>query len=199
MIRNINRSVSQWLVLVFIIGLAGCTGLPVTTDYDTGRDFSSLKTYAWVTPKKPLMVDPLVDNDLMVGRIQRAVEAELTARGYVKADADQGADFFITYHVSAEDRINVTNFHSHYGYYPCWGCYPFGINHRHANDIHVRHYKQGTFMLDVIDPASEQLMWRGVAGKRLTSGTPQERDDYVRSIIGAILAEFPPGLIGVAS
>lgn len=64
-----------------------------------------------------------------------------------------------------------------------------------GNDIYVRQYKQGTFMLDIVDPASRELIWRGVAGKRLNSGTPQERDDYVRGIVSAILAEFPPTLV----
>ena len=48
-------------------------------------------------------------------------------------------------------------------------------------------------MIDVIDPASSALIWRGIAGRRLTGDTPQERDIYVNEIVAAILAEFPPG------
>ncbi len=162
----------------------------MNTDYDTSRDFAALKTYAWLKPQEKLVSDPLVDNDLMNARIKRSVTAELRKRGYTEASGTEGADFLITYHVSSEDKISVDSFHGSYGYYPCWGCYGPGFGY--DRDVHVRQYKQGTFMLDVIDPASEKLMWRGTAGKRLVSGTPEERDEYVRSIVTAILEKFPP-------
>ncbi len=185
-------------VAVLLLIVVGCAGIPVSTDYDTHRDYAALKTYAWLTPEKKLIVDPLVDNDLMNKRVQRSVESELAALGYTKAGVDDGADFFVTYHVSAEDKISADSFRGHYGYYPCWrGCFGYGFG-GHDHDVSVRQYKQGTFMIDVIDPASRELMWRGVAGKRLNSGTPAERDDYVRSIVNAILMEFPPTAVVVA-
>ncbi len=179
-------------LLLAMLSLAACTSISVSTDYDTERDFNRLSTYAWMEPKQKLLVDPLVDNDLMNKRVRRAVEGQLASLGFVKAEGDKGADFFITYHVSAETKISVNSFHSSYGYYPsCWnGCYGYG--HGYGRDISVRQYKQGTFMLDVIEPASSELIWRGVAGQRLSSGTPEERDLYVDNIVAAILAEFPP-------
>jgi hypothetical protein len=195
----VMKSFKLLSVAVLLVLTVACAGIPVSTDYDTSRTFSSLKTYAWMTPKKVLIIDPLVDNDLMNRRVQRAVERRLAALGFSKASEQQGADFFITYHVSAEDRISVSNFHSSFGYYPCWnGCYGPGFGSVGMNDVSVRHYKQGTFMLDVVDPASSELMWRGIAGKRLASGTPQERDAYVDSIVDAILAKFPPSLSNTA-
>ena len=186
-------------IATLVLAVAGCAGISVSTDYDTSRDYGSLKTYAWMTPAKKLITDPLVDNDLMNKRVQRSVESELAALGYVKASGDEGADFFVTYHVSSEDKISVSSFHGHYGYYPCWrGCYGYGYGGR-GSDISVRQYKQGTFMIDVVDPASRELMWRGVAGKRLSSGTPEERNEYVRSIVTAILAKFPPTLFGATA
>lgn len=180
------------LMVVILSAMAGCAGISVSTDYDTSRDFSTLKTYAWLEPKAKLVIDPLVDNDLMDKRIRRSVDAELQKRGYIKATGDKAADFLITYHVMAEDKLSVSSFQGAFGYYPCWnpGCagYGYGID----PDISVQQYKQGTFMLDVIDPASKRLIWRGVAGEPLTSGTPQQRDAYVRAIVGAILAKFPP-------
>ena len=181
------------LFALLLVVLTACSSISVVTDYDTSRDFSSLKTYAWLEPKKKLVIDPLVDNDLMVQRIHRSVDAELKQLGYTQATGDKSADFLITYHVSAEDKISVSSFHGSYGYYPCWhGC--IGPGFGYDPDIYVRQYKQGTFMLDVIDPASDKLMWRGVAGKPLSGGTPGERDDYVQAIVDAILSKFPPSL-----
>ena len=179
------------LVAIAIMGLVACGTISVYTDYDTSRDFSTLKTFGWLASKQKLVEDPLVDNDLMAQRIQRAVEAELQTRGYTKASGEESVDFLVTYHVAAEDKISVNSYHTNFGYYPCWhGCY--GPAWGYDSDVYVSQYKQGTFMLDIVDPASEKLMWRGSAGKRLSSGTPEERDAYVRGIVGAILAKFPP-------
>ncbi|MEE8059001.1 MAG: DUF4136 domain-containing protein [Pseudomonadales bacterium] len=181
------------LMAMLLVVMAGCAAIRVTTDYDASRDYAALKTYAWLEPSKKLIVDPLVDNDLMNSRVRRSVESEMTVLGYVKARGDKGADFLISYHVSAEDKLSVSSFHSHFGYYPCWhGCFGYGQGLGHGSDISVRQYKQGTFMLDVVDLASNELMWRGVASKQLNSGSPEERDDYVREIVAAILAKFPP-------
>ena len=188
----IKSQLIKLAVFLGVVSLVACTGITVNTDYDTERDFNSLSTYAWMEPKQKLIIDPLVDNDLMNKRVRRAVESQLAALGFVKAEGDKGADFFITYHVSAETKLSVNSFHSSYGYYPsCWnGCYGYGAGY--GRDVSVRQYKQGTFMLDVIAPASSELIWRGVAGQRLNNGTPQERDAYVDKIVAAILLEFPP-------
>jgi hypothetical protein len=186
-----NMLMIRCTVVALLLQLVACAGLPVSTDYDVSRDFAALKTYAWLEPPKKLVVDPLVDNDLMAARVQHSVDAELAALGYRKVAGAESVDFLVSYHISAEDQISFSSFHSHFGYYPCWhGCYGPGFDH--DDDLMVNHYKQGTFMLDVIDPASKKLMWRGIAGRRLVAGTPQERDDYVRSIVTAIVAKFPP-------
>ena len=181
----------QLLAASLVVLLAACGGIAVNTDYDTSRDLSQLKTYAWLTPEKKLVVDPLVENDLMDRRVKRAVEQQLAAQGFRKASGDEGADFLVNYHVVAEDKLEVDTFYDNFGYYPCWGCY-YGHPRFGGRDVTVRQYKQGTFMLDVVDPASKALIWRGVAGRKLNNGTPAERDAYVNGIVTAILAKFPP-------
>lgn len=187
------RSIKMWVGLLGLLSLAACSSIQVNTDYDTSRQYSALKTYAWMKPKQEVVIDPLVNNDLMQRRVERAVERSLAAQGFVKATGEQSADFLVTYYVSAETKLSVTNFHSDFGYYPCWGgCYRYGFGYGMNQDISVRQYKVGTFMLDIIDPATSELMWRGAAGKQLSTGTPEERDTYVTEIISAILAKFPP-------
>ncbi|WP_159931177.1 DUF4136 domain-containing protein [Oceanicoccus sp. KOV_DT_Chl] len=182
---------AKYLLLVLVTSLTACTGVVVNTDYDTSRNFGKLKHYAWLEPKQKLVVDPLVDNSLMNMRVQRAVERQLAAQGFVKAEGDTAVDFLITYHVSSKTKLSVDTFHAGYGYYPCWGC--FGYNSFGGQHTTVREYQQGTFMLDVVDPANSGLIWRGIAGRRLSeTRTPQERDVFVDEIVTAILAKFPP-------
>jgi hypothetical protein len=191
MMKQINIKRISILALAFV--LAACAEIQVNSDYDTQREFTALKTYTWMEPKQKLVLDPLVDNDLMNNRVRRAVEAQLAADGYQKAQGDQSIDFLITYHVSAETAYTVSSFHNHFGYYPCtFGCRRHGFGHGllGTNNTVVKSYKRGTFMLDVIDPASTELIWRGSAGKRLSTGTPQERDTAITEIVAAILVKF---------
>ena len=133
---KLSRQYSTGVFLMLALSLVGCSGIPVSTDYDTSRQFPQLSTYAWMVPKQKLVEDPTVDNDLMNNRVMRAVDAELFGMGVEKATGDASADFLITYHVSAENRQSINSFHSSYGYYPCWqSCYRFGAH----NDTYIRH------------------------------------------------------------
>lgn len=187
---------NMWIKATLALGLlslVACSGLPVSTDYDPSRNLQSLKTFAWLKPNKKLIVDPLVDNDLMDRRIKQSVERQLYQQGYTKANGDEGADFFVSYYVGAEDKLSVSSFRSSFGYAPCWrGCFGSRRGFGFDSDVNVRQYKQGTIMVDIINPSTMELMWRGIAAKRLVGGTPEERDEYVDEIVTAIVEEFPP-------
>lgn len=192
------KSMNKFAVLVILSCsalLVACIGIPVATDYNTKHDFASVKTYAWLEPKQKLIIDPLVDNDLMAGRIRHAVEQQMAAKGLTKATGDTGADVFVSFHVSAKEKISVSSYHSNFGYYPYYG-YPYSGGYGYGGpSVDVRQYTAGSFIIDVVDPASRHLLWRGVSERRLKEkGTPQERDLYVNETISAILAQFPPHL-----
>jgi hypothetical protein len=183
----------MWLLALLI--LTGCSGIPVATDYDANWNFSQAKTYAWLASKEKLIIDPLVDNDLTDGRIQRALEASLAAKGLQKTDDPLAADLLVSYHVNTKERLNITNYHSYFGYYPYFGYpYPYGHGYGYMGpSVDVDQYTAGTFVVDIINPTSKHLLWRGVSERRLqTGGSPQEREQYIRQTIGAIVEQFPP-------
>jgi len=188
MIMRINS-----IILIAILALAGCATNPVTTDYDPNFNFVGLKTYDWVDNSERAVKDPLVENDLMQARIERSVDQRLSSLGFSRKEGS--TDFLINYHVKAEDKLDIDTFHSYYGYYPCWDCFgPRRFGGGYRDDIWVTQYKQGVFMLDVISPATEKLVWRGIVERRLVaSSTPQQRDAYVDKVVEQILSAFPPG------
>ena len=187
---------------LMVLLLTACAGVGVDTDYQTSYDFSGLKTYSWLEPADKTVVDPLVDNDLMKSRVQSAVNNQLSAQGYQLAAGDDAVDFLVSYHVKAEDKLKVRDYNLSvgFGYRHCnGGC--FGIWGNRYNpfhhfgrdrDIDLQQYKEGVFFIDIVEPATKKLIWRGVAGKRLSTGTPEERDEYVSQLVSAILLKFPP-------
>ena len=189
---------NQWIkVSVIVLGflLSSCGSIPVTTDYNVGYDFSSLKTYAWLEPKQKLIIDPLVDNDLMTQRIKAAVEQQMAAKGISLTTGKNTADIFVSFHVSSKEKLSVSRYHSHFGYYPYYG-YPYVGGFGYGGpSVDVRQYTAGSFVIDVVDPDSAHLLWRGVSERRLIeSGTPQQRDLFINETIRVILAQFPPHL-----
>ena len=54
-------------------------------------------------------------------------------------------------------------------------------------------YDVGTLVIDVVDRASNQLVWRGAREGRLQKKqTPEERNKAVQEAVATILSGFPP-------
>ncbi len=170
------------------IVLNACAGIPVSTDYDPNWQFPQTPAYAWL-PHPMNKMDPMVDNDLVAARVHRAVDEQLAAQGLSVAASEAAANVLVTYHIGEEEKLDINTFHSHYGYYPCWGCWGPGFD----SDIWVSQYTQGKLIIDLIDAKTKQLVWRGIASRRVPSfDTPQERDEYIRETVAAIFKKFPP-------
>ena len=165
--------------LTVLILIAGCASMSVTTDYDHNVDFGGYKTFAWMSHPRPQAPGRGFIDPLMEGRIKDAVENDLTARGYVK-DLDGKPQFLIAIHAGAKNRLNVTDYGYHYGPRGRWG-------HRH---IEVNRYKEGTLILDFVDPREKQLIWRGCAVGALASR--EKVEEQIIQSVGKMLESFPP-------
>lgn len=185
------------LAVLLAVVVAGCTGVPVSTDYNTGYRFHEASSYAWLERKDNSGVaGSLADNDLVEARVRRAVDDQLKARGLAPAGSVEQADLLVTYYIGQEDKLDVRSFRSNFGYYPCWHCYgPYGgAGWGYDNDVWVTEYTEGTLVIDIIDAETRKLVWHGIAERRLPVFTdPHQRDAYVRETVTAILARFPPG------
>ena len=174
-------------MLVLGLALAGCSTFMIDTDYDPDADFSAFQTYDWAPAESESPKDPRVQNDLLEGRVHDAVDAELSSRGFTRVAEGATPDFWITYHAGVEAKIDVTTIQQAYPYYrgySRWGGY---------SETYVRNYDEGTLILDVIDPKTERLVWRGSAQAQVQDrSTPERREKRVRDAVHAILARFPP-------
>jgi Domain of unknown function (DUF4136) len=182
------------LVFAALLSLA-CAAVRVSTDYDDTVDFASLETYAWLDPpmreesrdEGGQSADPFSQNTLVDKRVREDVDAWLTAHGYRKAGENEPVDFLVRWDllsqpVTRDSPVIVSGGFGHYGSGYGVGS---GVGYSPANT-----YQEGTLILDVIDPGTQQLLWRG-------SGTSQSRDPHMKperlhKSIGAILERFPP-------
>ena len=164
----------------------------MSTDYDQNVDFANLVTYDWL-PSESDYSGAQGDSPLMTERIVSAVDQQLNLQGYNKA---LPADFFVNFGITTAQRTDIRSYDNYGGYGPGWG---WGMNYGYSGmaggytETYVDYYQQGTLIIDVIDPESMQLIWRGVGTKRLPDSTnAAERDKLVAEIVKSILAKFPP-------
>lgn len=167
--------------------LNACAGIPVSTDYDPNWQAPATPVYAWM-PHPMNRVDPMVDNDLVAARVYRAVDEQLAARGFNLAKSENDVNLLVTYHIGEEEKLDVNTFHSHFGYYPCWHCWGPGFD----SEVWVSQYTQGKLIIDMVDAKTKQLVWRGIAARRVPSfDSPQQRDQFIRESVAAIFKKFP--------
>lgn len=54
-------------------------------------------------------------------------------------------------------------------------------------------YEEGTLILDVVDPKSKELMWRGSAQDEVNfKSTPEKAQAQINEAVNGMLEHFPP-------
>ena len=167
------------LLLLTAIGAWSCSSVSIHVDYDRDTDFAQYKTYRWVLQQQRAPEQMSVEHSFLEKRIKDAVEAELRSTGYQRARMGE-PDFLIAYHLGTRDKIDVTRYGYRYGPHGRW------VGRR----VEVCRYKEGTLILDFVDPGTRQLFWRGAARGALRDIAAGA--DEVRGVVSKILAGFPP-------
>jgi len=158
--------------------IAGCSAVyDVQHDYDKNVDFSGIETYDWMTIPEKAGMDSLV-----VQRVQKAVNAQLQAKGYRMTP--DNPDFFIAEHLGSKEKVQIENWGYGYGPYGSyWG----------ANRVSVYQYEEGSLILDFVDAKSKKMIWRGVAKAEIDSvDTPEKSEKLINEAVQKILEKFPP-------
>ncbi len=174
--------------------LSACATVSTSTDYDPAANFSALKTYDWAGPQ-PITGNPRLDSDILHTRIRNAVERELATMGYRKVTSGE-PDFKVAYHVGLEDKLDVTSF-TYYDYdYPAYyhGRAGFGPSAAWPQtETHVYQYEEGTLLLDIVDPLTNKLIWRGTAKAEVDPNQSSEKKEAkINKAVQKLLSKFPP-------
>jgi hypothetical protein len=189
------KSIHFAILTLLGIWLSGCSTIRVSSDYARDANFNRLRTYSWAGPQ-PITGDPRLDNDILHARIRNAVERELALKGYEKMTAGN-PDFKIAYHVGLEQKLDVTTFnyydyrypasyHPRYGFSSYPGAWP-------ASETRVFQYEEGTLLVDIVDPGTKQLIWRGSATATVNpSDSSQKKDAKINKAVHQLLSQFPP-------
>lgn len=168
----------------------GCRTYNVQTDWDPEVDFPTFQRYHFVDPPQVEGTDPFADNSLLRKRVRLSVENVLAERGFSKAAERDQADFLVTYSVVLDEELRVDGISSGVG---IGGYNRRGIGFGQVlSSSNVRSYQESTLVVDFLQPATSQLVWRGW-GKGIVGTRDRDRGlERMEAGVRAILDEFPP-------
>lgn len=184
------------LALVF---LASCSSVKVIADYDKEANFKSYKTYAFYKTG----IDKAEVSDLDKKRILRAIDTEMSARGFVKS---RQPDVLVSIFTKEREEVNVYNNNNfgfgwgafgwggfgfnRFGFYNPW---LFGPGFGGGFGPNVTTRTEGSLYIDVIDAKNRELVWQGRGVGTLNNIKNIERKEKrIRQFVSEIFEKYPP-------
>lgn len=167
------------LALALLALSASCVPMTVQHDYDPDVDFSRYRTFTWMpVPENAETARTNLSGPFLEKRIKKSVVEALAEKGVSRTD--DGPDFLVAYYLNYKRTTDVNVHHHGYGY---WG----------PRTLDVTQYKEGTLILDFVDPLTEELIWRGWSISALQTGhSPREEQQILDMAVSEILKRFPP-------
>lgn len=180
-----TRTLLPALAAASLLAQGGCTTAPeVRADFDRTADFTSYKTFGFVSP---LGTDRSGYQTVVSQHLKSATQREMEARGMRLDPA--APQLLVNFSATLSDKLRVTSMPSmymgagYYGYrggmYSAWPMY--------YDNTTVTQYKEGTLNIDVVDAARKQMVWEGVV---VNSVTQEMLDDVPAAINAAVKAAF---------
>jgi len=147
----------------------------VKYNFMPGTDFSKFHTYKWVNIEGGTHPNQIVDQE-----IHQAADQQLSSKGLTKVDGDK-ADLFVGYQIAVDQE-------KQWNAYSMGGRWAGGMGSATSSTINV-----GSFVLDMYDPTTKQLVWTGTATKTIDPSSNQEKNmQRLDKAMAKLLKNYPP-------
>lgn len=188
--KNLNLMA---LLLFSAVLFTSCRSVDVVADYDRQVNFDSYKSYAFYKTG----IDQAQVSDLDKRRILKAIEYELSQRGFQKS---KDPDILVSIFTDEKERVNV---YQNYpwgwgwgGWGPYWGGYWGGYWGPGYWGPAVSSYTEGALYIDLIDAESKQLVWQGKGVGSLSRYKDVEKKERrIREFVYEIMRKYPPEIV----
>lgn len=191
----------------------GSGGVQVRTAVEPSANLAGLHTFYVLAPPAhsataaPLpATDPMLDNSITNRALCSDLSQALKARGYVAAP-QESADFLVAYYAGTSTKLDTTywggsrldrawryNYRGRRGWaWPYYGASyygpmnPWGYG---AGRTSVTSTTEGKVIVDITDPRTNELLWRGQGVEPVSSDPAQYASD-LQGVVSAIIAKFP--------
>ena len=185
MIFKENRMIKKGWILIFgfVLFLTGCVTFDVRIDYDPSFNFSRYKAFQFTArqrqPSAKTRDTSFIRDPFFTKAVEQEIGAVLSAKGYRMAASPRSADFLISYYAVARNQTAIAPTTYRMGRY----------GRRGISSRRVYRYRQGTLVIDIIDSAQRELVWRGIGSGVLDRMNPTKN---LLLAVERILKAFPP-------
>ena len=138
--------------------------------------------------------DPMLVNSISNRALRTDLTQEFAGLGYVAADSNP--DFCVAYYASTNQKLDVTYWDYGYAWRPHWWSgwgrrwgRGWGGDWEIASPMATQ-YTEGTVIVDVFDPKTKNLLWRGQGVTAVSDNEVQYEQDLKRTV-EAIVDKFP--------
>ena len=184
---------------LILIALSACATKPPqpVVDYAPDYQFGQAKTFGLYALSGEVTGNSPNDlTDFQRDRIDEALKSALQQKGFTFVTQTADADLLLTWHLNMVDKTDVKTYntssygvsagYSRYNRYAMYNCY----NCMNQTDVRVTEYTQGTFIIDMIDPARNASIWRSVTQSKLKEETIRDQAG-LDAAAARVLANFP--------
>lgn len=180
------------LLLVFI---TSCSSVQVLSDYDQKADFNGYTSYAFYKTG----IDKAQISDLDKKRILRAIETEMSSRGFVKSE---NPDLLVSIFTKEQERVDVYNNNFGWGGAWGWGYNPWawgpGFGWGWGGGTGVSTSTQGSLYIDLIDNKTNELVWQGKGeGTLANTSNVAKKEERINKFVSQILEQYPPNTVAL--
>jgi len=146
----------------------------ISVEFDQSVDFTKFKTFA-VRDGQLNARAPALNSELTKKNIQTEIERSLTAKGLTKVETG-ASDLNVFFTFGAARRMETE-------------AYPAGWRGLGTRVARVP-YSEGTLVIDLRDPTTRSLIWRGVASE--SESNPAKMAEKLDDMVKKSIAKYPP-------
>jgi len=175
-----------------VLTLVACASVPqVHTAVSPDGGVGGLHTFGILPPPRHVgggegPNDPMRANSGSNRALRTALLQGFASRGY--AIADSSPDFAVAYYATTKDKLDIMRWDYGYAWWPRWWR-GWGVRGP-VGPTEATEYGSGTVVVDVIDPKTRELLWRGKGLARVSDDERAYELDLQKTVT-AIVARFP--------
>ncbi|CAN5281218.1 hypothetical protein BH09BAC6_BH09BAC6_09510 [soil metagenome] len=193
-----------YLGLITVVScLSACSSYNYYTAAINKTNLSNYHTFAWMPP--PGGSHTRQTSNLADAKIKDAVTAALVSKGLKLSQTRP--DLVVSYSTQVGTGTKTYYYSSYYdgGFYPGWGLgfgygwgwgyrpyyYAYGAPFAYYGGSYAErtHYKEGTIIIDLIDPRTRRIVWRGF-GVGEVHKNPQKNIEDLPKVVNGVLAQL---------
>lgn len=187
----------QWMTItVLMVWVMISCGRTAYVQKDADVDFSTIKTYSWVTTQanKEKASVQIKNDDLTNRKIRQAIDKNLTEKGW--KEVKKNPDVYLVYDIMIEEENKKVTTPVYSQSFTRWFFNPrnrrwvpvFYPSQFMGYDEDMEKVKEGTLTLTLMDADTDKTIWQGwttseMSGRKLT-------DKQIESKVKAIVAKL---------